>query len=204
MSNYESIARAAAVDAHGELAVGEFVGVLQENQDQVLTYLFASKVKGYPDWNIGATLFITGSDATVSEVFFAPGEQSLVAPKWVPWSERLADYKALQAELEAQAALEAEEADGAEDLDDDADELEDDSTESTEGQLDGDEDEVVSASSEDDADESNAEGSESEDLALANVEEGVEPEADAGKTRKRPRFLRRRNRGAGKKKNDES
>jgi hypothetical protein len=58
-----------------------------------------------------------------------PGEAALVAPKWVPWSERLADYKALQIELEAQAAaLAAEEAalaaDSESDDDDDDDEVE--------------------------------------------------------------------------------
>jgi hypothetical protein len=39
-----------------------------------------------------------------------PGEDSLIAPNWVPWAERLADYQALQVELEKQAALDAEEA----------------------------------------------------------------------------------------------
>jgi TATA-binding protein-associated factor Taf7 len=52
-----------------------------------------------------------------------PGDDSLIAPNWIPWSERLADYKALQAELEAQAALEAEENDDSDD-DEDADEAE--------------------------------------------------------------------------------
>jgi hypothetical protein len=104
----------------------------------------------------------------------------------------LADYKALQAELEAQAALDAEE------VEDDADEVEDaDDVDETEEAVDSTlamDGECESAVSEPDSEES----------ALANVEEGVEPEADAGKTRKRPRFLRRRNRGASKKKNDES
>jgi hypothetical protein len=36
-----------------------------------------------------------------------PGNDSLIAPKWVPWSERLADYQALQLELERQAFLDA-------------------------------------------------------------------------------------------------
>jgi hypothetical protein len=36
-----------------------------------------------------------------------PGEDSLVAPKWIPWSERLADYQALQLELERQAFIDA-------------------------------------------------------------------------------------------------
>jgi hypothetical protein len=167
MSNYQSIARAAAVDAHGELAVGDFVGVLQENQDQVLTYLFASKVKGYPDWTIGATLFIDGAEATVSEVFFAPGEGSLVAPKWVPWSERLADYKALQAALEAEAAaaaLEAlESADEAGDEDVDDEDAADD--------VDVDVDDTV-------APEQDSDAVESEELAVSDVPKAVEAESD--------------------------
>jgi hypothetical protein len=36
-----------------------------------------------------------------------PGNDSLIAPKWVPWSERLADYQALQLELERQAFIDA-------------------------------------------------------------------------------------------------
>jgi hypothetical protein len=170
MSNYESIARAAAVDAHGEIAVGDFVGVLQENQDQVLTYLFASKVKGYPDWTIGATLFIDGAEATVSEVFFAPGEGSLVAPKWVPWSERLADYKALQAALEAEAAAAALEA--LESADEAGDE-------------DADDEDVEDAADDVDADadgngepEQDSAAVESEELAVSDVPEAVEAESD--------------------------
>jgi len=170
MSSYESIARAAAVDAHGELAVGDFVGVLQENQDQVLTYLFASKVKGYPDWTIGATLFFAGAEATVSEVFFAPGEGSLVAPKWVPWSERLADYKALQAALEAEAAAAALEA--LESADEAGDE-------------DADDEDVEDAADEVDADaygngepEQDSAAVESEELAVSDVPEAVEAESD--------------------------
>ena len=122
MTNYLELARAAAVETHGHLAVGDFGRTVQENQDGVLTYLFASKLKGYPDWQIAVTLFIDGWDATVSEVVLVPGDTSLVAPKWVPWSERLADYKALQAALEAEAAaaaaLEAEEADDAAEVED--------------------------------------------------------------------------------------
>ena len=122
MENYLSIARKAAVEVHGESAVGDLLGTLQEEHDGVLTFLFASKLKGYPDWSVNVTMFIDGADATVSEVVLAPSETSLVAPKWVPWSERLADYKALQAAMEAEAAaaaLEAEEID--EDLDDEED-----------------------------------------------------------------------------------
>lgn len=107
MTDYQGLARAAAIEAHGAAAVGEFSHTLQEDQDQVLTFLFQSKLKGYPDWFIAVTLFVDGDAATVSEVVLAPGDTSLLAPKWVPWSERLADYKALQAALEAEAAAAA-------------------------------------------------------------------------------------------------
>jgi hypothetical protein len=124
LTDYLALAREAAIEAHGKTAVGEYSHTVQEGQDNVLTYLFTSKLKGYPDWFIAVTLFIDGWEATVSEVLLTPGETSLVAPKWVPWSERLADYKALQAALEAEAAAAAA---LAEDEDDDD---EDDSEES--------------------------------------------------------------------------
>ena len=184
----------AAVEASTRNAVGFFLESIEEDEG-VVTYLFEGKLKGYVGWRWSVSVFQAdeNSPATISEVLLVPGPESLIAPDWVPWSERLADYKALQAELEAQAALDAEEAEDGEELDEDADEVEEELEEELDSTLalDAEEDSVIS--------EPEEEGS-----ALANVEEGVEPEADAGKTRKLPRFLRRRNRGASKKKNDES
>ena len=181
----------AAVEASTRNAVGFFIESIEEDEG-VVTYLFEGKLKGYLGWRWSVSVFQAdeNSPATISEVLLVPGPESLIAPDWVPWSERLADYKALQAELEAQAALDAEDAEDGEEDADDADEVEEDEVDSTLA-LDAEEDSVISEP-------------EPEDSALANVEEGVESEADAGKTRKLPRFLRRRNRGASKKKNDES
>jgi hypothetical protein len=174
----------AAVEASSRNGVGFFIESIEEDEG-VVTYLFEGKLKGYVGWRWSVSVFQAdeNSPATISEVLLVPGPESLVAPDWVPWSERLADYKALQAELEAQAALDAEEADDVEEAED-AEDVDD------------------SDDSEEEAESTMA--MDAEDSALANVEEGVEPEADSGKTRKRPRFLRRRNRGAGKNKNDES
>ena len=184
----------AAVEASTRNAVGFFIESIEEDEG-VVTYLFEGKLKGYVGWRWSVSVFQAdeNSPATISEVLLVPGPESLIAPDWVPWSERLADYKALQAELEAQAALDAEEAEDGEELDEDADEVEEELEEELDLTLalDAEEDSVISEPEE-------------EESALANVEEGVEPEADAGKTRKLPRFLRRRNRGASKKKNDES
>lgn len=187
----------AAVEASSRNAVGFFIESIEEDEG-VVTYLFEGKLKGYVGWRWSVSIFQADekSAATISEVLLVPGPDSLIAPDWVPWSERLADYKALQAELEAQAALEAEEAEDAEDGED----LEDDVEESEDAEL----EEVDSTLALDAEDDSANSETEVEDSALANVEEGVEPEADAGKARKLPRFLRRRNRGASKKKNDES
>jgi hypothetical protein len=183
----------AAVEASTRNAVGFFIESIEEDEG-VVTYLFEGKLKGYVGWRWSVSVFQVdeNSPATISEVLLVPGPESLIAPDWVPWSERLADYKALQAELEAQAALDAEEAEDGDDLDDDSDDAEEveEEVDSTLA-LDAEDDLVISEP-------------EVEDSALANVEETVEAEADTGKTRKLPRFLRRRNRGASKKKNDES
>jgi hypothetical protein len=194
-ADHKTFAYNAAVESSSRNAVGFFIESIEEDEG-VVTYLFEGKLKGYQGWRWSVSIFQGEGDVapTVSEVLLVPGPDSLVAPDWVPWSERLADYKALQAELEAQAALDAEESEDSEEGDDsdDADGVDEDSTEDLTEEPEESEPDDVEAS----ADESKS--------AATNVEEGVEAEADTGKARKRPRFLRRRNRGAGKKKNDES
>jgi hypothetical protein len=61
---------------------------------------------------------LPGEEPTVLEAELLPGEGALLAPDWVPWSERLEDYK------EAQAAAAA--AAGVDELDDDSDDEDDD------------------------------------------------------------------------------
>jgi hypothetical protein len=60
----------------------------------------------------------------VLEAELLPGEGALLAPEWVPWAVRLAEYQAAQAALAAERGVEAEDAadaddDSDEDLDDD-------------------------------------------------------------------------------------
>jgi hypothetical protein len=164
-------ARLAAVEAAPKNGVGDFLTQIEE-EENVYTFLFAAKMKGYVGWNWSVSLFANEEDTTVSEVNLMPGEDSLIAPNWVPWSERLADYKALQAELEAQAALEAEENGTA----DDADEDDEDSQEATET-----ESEVGEAAEE------------AEELPATLTQESPDAEQNADDTGGRiPRFLRRR------------
>lgn len=106
MSNFE-LARNAAIEASSALAVGDFISEVNEAEEHVTTYLFDSKLKGYVGWRWSVSIFQADGQPTISEVNLIAGEQSVLAPQWVPWSERLADYKALQAALEQQAAEEA-------------------------------------------------------------------------------------------------
>jgi hypothetical protein len=107
----KDLARQALVEAVGSASIGEYLEAQAEEAAELTSHIFASKQKGYVGWRWSVTVFQADkkADATVSEIVLLPGPDSIVAPDWVPWSERLADYKALQAELEAQAALDAEE-----------------------------------------------------------------------------------------------
>jgi hypothetical protein len=196
--DHQVTAKAAAIEAAPAGGVGEFIEAVSEGEG-VTTYLFAAKLKGYVGWRWSVTLFEGDAKAepTISELVLLPGAESLVAPDWVPWSERLADYKALQAELEAQAFLDAAEADedseDDEDLDDEVDGEE--TAEDSEEQI----EEVLFDIALEDSNEieSVEELSDSgEELAATNLDESEPAEGDAETTgRKPPRFFGRRKRG---------
>lgn len=84
------LAHAAAVRRAGVLEVGEHQGVEAEGT-RVATHLFACVHPGYPGWQWAVTV-VRASRArvvTVSEVTLIPGEGALLAPAWVPWSDRV-------------------------------------------------------------------------------------------------------------------
>lgn len=194
VATLQETAYAAAIEAAPRNGVGSIVDTIDEG-DGVTTFLFEAKLKGYVGWRWSITVFeqADSAAATISEVLLMPGPDSLVAPDWVPWSERLADYKALQAELEAQAALDAAEAEDADDEDDEDEDL-DESDEAVLDEVDTDEAEA----SADEISQVDAEVAEHESV-LADLEEGEDAEGDAKQTgRKPPRFFGRRKRAAKK------
>ena len=83
------VARAAAVEAGGA-QVGAQVGKRAEGE-RVVTHSFEAAVPGYSGWYWAVTVArVSRSKAvTVDEVVLLPGESALLAPAWVPWSERL-------------------------------------------------------------------------------------------------------------------
>ena len=85
------LARAAAEEVAGRASlVGEHVRAVRED-DRVVSHLFATTAPGYVGWHWAVTLARVprGRTATVSEVELLPGDGAVLAPPWVPWSERL-------------------------------------------------------------------------------------------------------------------
>lgn len=83
------LARRVAREAAGQ-KVGAHLGV-EEDSELVVTHSFASNDPAYVGWRWAVTVTrAEGSeDVTVDEVVLLPGEGALLAPAWVPWSERV-------------------------------------------------------------------------------------------------------------------
>lgn len=155
MSGREEVARAALVEMTPLATIGPLTDTVDEGEG-VHTLSFAADVLGYPGWHWSVSVAeLPGEDPTVLEAELLPGEGSLVAPDWVPWAERLEEYRAAQ----AAAAAEEDDSDEEDSEDDDSedDDAEDDD-ESDEGEdLDGDESAGVLAGDHDEQDEAEAE-----------------------------------------------
>ena len=88
------LARQAAVDAAGS-AVGAHLGAEAEVDEpdagHVVTHSFATTDPAYVGWRWAVTVArAEGADTvTVDEVVLLPGDAALLAPAWVPWSERV-------------------------------------------------------------------------------------------------------------------
>jgi hypothetical protein len=147
------LARSALIETTPAHTVGEDAGHIIE-AEHVLSLRFASRLEGYIGWFWTVTIArVDDAEPTVLEVSLLPGDGALVAPDWVPWSERLADYRASQ---EAAAALgEAADDDG----EDDADEI-DESDLAADDELDIDDPE--DASDDDDSDDDDDESDDDE------------------------------------------
>src|SRR5688572_4934853 len=127
------LARRALLEVTPPETVGGVLGHLVEGE-HLLTLLFAADMGGYPGWHWSVTLVrVDDAEPTVLETELMPGDAALLAPEWVPWSERLADYRAAQEAIAAAAAEAGEPIAGdeldegaAEFLDDDLDDDDDD------------------------------------------------------------------------------
>lgn len=84
------LARAAAEGRADVAGVGEHLAVVGEDS-RVATHYFAVEHPGYHGWRWAVTVARAARArvVTVSEVVMLPGEGALLAPAWVPWSDRI-------------------------------------------------------------------------------------------------------------------
>ncbi|WEK14941.1 MAG: DUF3027 domain-containing protein [Candidatus Microbacterium phytovorans] len=123
------LARAALLEVTPEASIGEPAGYTLEDGG-VVSLRFANRLSGYPNWFWTVSVAVVDdAEPTVLEVELMPGDGALLAPEWVPWAERLAEYQAAQAALAEAQGDAAVDADGdldEDDLDDEEDDDEDD------------------------------------------------------------------------------
>lgn len=85
------LARSAAEEVAGTPdLVGEHLGLVVEGE-RLVSHRFASTAPGYRGWRWTVTVARVprGRTPTVCEVELLPGEDAVLAPAWVPWSDRL-------------------------------------------------------------------------------------------------------------------
>ncbi|MFG2286304.1 DUF3027 domain-containing protein [Streptomyces sp. NPDC048595] len=84
------LARAAAEEVALPGMVGDHIEAVAD-ADRVVTHLFAANEPGYRGWRWAVTVARASRAkvVTLDEAVLLPGPDALLAPEWVPWSERL-------------------------------------------------------------------------------------------------------------------
>jgi hypothetical protein len=84
------LARSAAVEEAGADVVGDYIDVVME-EELLATHSFACTSPAYRGWRWAVTLARAplAETVTVTDVVLLPGPESIVAPTWVPWSDRV-------------------------------------------------------------------------------------------------------------------
>lgn len=105
-------ARAAVASIASDWAIGKHLGARSEGV-RCVTHLFESLQPGYSGWVWFASLsrVSRGKESTVNEVGMLPTENSVLAPAWVPWAERVRPEDQQDEEHAAAAATDADDDD---------------------------------------------------------------------------------------------
>ncbi|WP_396655588.1 DUF3027 domain-containing protein [Microbacterium sp.] len=119
------LALAALREITPDSTIGPAAGYIAED-DGVVSLRFENRMGGYPGWYWTVSVArVEGAEPTVLEAELLPGEGALLAPDWVPWAERLAEYRAQQAAAAAEQAAAAAAGEDDADADDDLDDIDD-------------------------------------------------------------------------------
>ena len=83
-------ARAGLLEVVPAEQIGTYIGAFPD-AERLVTHRFESLRPGYNGWHWYATVARVprGKVATVCEVGLLPSENAVLAPEWLPWSERL-------------------------------------------------------------------------------------------------------------------
>ena len=158
MPDLYEVAKAALLEITPEATIGAPSGQLEEAGATTVT--FQANMTGYPGWHWTVSIAtLDDAEPSVLEVELMPGNGALLAPDWVPWSERLADYEAAQEALAA--SEEPEDSELESDDDDDDDDLGSDVLHG--GDLDGVDIDEPEDDSDDDSDEDDSDDDDSDD-----------------------------------------
>ena len=86
----ELVRSAAIEDSHDAKFVGDLVSIDQEDE-RIATYLFESSLPGYGGWRWAVSIIKVDEDAnpTIADVVLLPGADSLLAPEWIPYKDRV-------------------------------------------------------------------------------------------------------------------
>lgn len=175
-------ARAALTEITDAQTIGSEAGY-EVHEAHVITLFFESRMAGYPGWRWAATLARVDENSPVNvlEVELLPGADAVVAPDWVPWSERLAQYRDTKASRAAEnlnAALDEAADSHDEDLDDEDDLLDNDFSD-FDADIDGvDIDELDDDSDDDDSDDEDLADEDRADEDRADESDATELFAD--------------------------
>jgi hypothetical protein len=85
------IAKQAVIEDAGKREyVGEFYSV-DSDEERIATYLFEAKLPGYDGWRWAVTVakIDEQSAPTICDVVLLPGTKALLAPNWIPYSQRI-------------------------------------------------------------------------------------------------------------------
>jgi hypothetical protein len=169
IENPTELARQALLEVTPASTVGAAVGTVDEGNG-VVSVLFANTLPGYPGWRWTVSLAqVEGEDPSVLEVELMPGEGALLAPDWVPWSDRLTDHR----DAPDEAVGEDEDEDDEDSDDDDSDDEESDDDDSDDEDDDDDEDDL-----DDDLGDDQFDGVDVEEAIAVALTDGSEDEDD--------------------------
>jgi len=130
---FEPVARAALAEVTPADSVGELLLAEQPAED-VTDLEFASTLPGYVGWRWTVSMTrLPDEPPSVLEVELLPGEGALVAPAWVPWAERLAEYRRTHPDDADVVVVDEDLLDDEDELDPDEDVLDDEADDELDG-----------------------------------------------------------------------